>query len=140
MGGSNARRAGGDRRLTHTGARGGVFWNVKPLELFEIVRELRFWAAESWMAFRRSREIDWCLCAMKNQMFHMIGALGPSSIPLVYKARHKRGSRPILTGCSRQICPGDRCVGVLGVYPRQLVLQEVLICPGVSNGGVRGIE
>lgn len=46
-----------------------LFSTVNRLELFEIVRELRFGATESWLAFRRSREIDWSRRVIDNKCF-----------------------------------------------------------------------
>lgn len=39
------------------------------LNLFDIVKERHFGAAESWMAFRRSHDIDWSWCIMENKFF-----------------------------------------------------------------------
>lgn len=46
-----------------------LFSNITRLSLFEIFWALRFGAAESWLAVRRSRKIDWSRCAMDNKCF-----------------------------------------------------------------------
>lgn len=46
-----------------------LFSSLNCLELFEIVRALHFGTVESWLAFRRSREITWSQCAIENQFY-----------------------------------------------------------------------
>lgn len=54
-----------------------LFSNVNYLELFEMVRDQGFRAAGSWLAFRRSRDIDWSRCRMDTQFSQISEATVP---------------------------------------------------------------